>query len=371
MAELSLCMIVRNEEGRLAQCLESVRGVADEIVILDTGSADGTREIARRYTDRVYDYGWEDDFSKARNASFSLAGKPFILWLDADDVLDPPEAEKLTALKARLDDSVDAVMMPYHYAFSADGKPSLVFDRERIVRKAAGFSFSGAVHEVMAVSGHVIREDIAVRHTGQHGESSNRRNLRIYESLIARGKVFSQRDRYYYARELKSAGEYARAERVFAAFLEGEAWLPNRVDALICRGECLMALGRRKEAKESFLAAAGCGTPRAEALCALGACCMEEGENQAAALWYRAAMICPMHRESGFVSPNAYGYIPLMQLCVLYDRMGRTREAARMNEQALLLHPGDAAAMANRAYFERALRMQMENEAVEMTGQEA
>ena len=53
MAELSLCMIVRNEEGRLAQCLESVRGVADEIVILDTGSADGTREIARRYTDRV------------------------------------------------------------------------------------------------------------------------------------------------------------------------------------------------------------------------------------------------------------------------------------------------------------------------------
>jgi len=371
VAELSLCMIVRNEEGNLAQCLESVRGAVDEIVILDTGSTDGTREIARRYTDRVYDYGWEDDFARARNASFSLAGKPFILWLDADDVLDPPEAEKLTALKVRLDDSVDAVMMPYHYAFSPDGKPSLVFDRERIVRKSAGFSFSGAVHEAMTVSGHVIREEIVVRHTGRHGENSSRRNLRIYEAMSAKGKALTQRDRYYYARELKSAGEYARAESMFAAFLEGETWLPNRVDALICRGECLMAMGRRKEAKESFLSAAGCGAPRAEALCALGACCMEEGEDQAAVLWYRAAMMCPIRWEGSFVYPDAYGYIPLMQLCVLYDRMGRTREAAQMNEQALLLHPGDAAATANRAYFARALHTQMENESVEMTGQEA
>lgn len=373
MAELSLCMIVKNEEGRLAQCLESVRGAVDEIVILDTGSTDGTKEIAGRYTDRVYDYGWEDDFAKARNASFSLASKPFILWLDADDVIDPPEREKMIALKERLD-GVDAVMMPYHYAFSPEGALALVFDRERIVRRAAGFVFSGAVHEAMAVSGHVIREEIIVRHTGRHGESSNRRNLQIYEASIARGRPMTPRDRYYYARELKSAGEFARAEQAFAEFLSQDGWEENRIDAHICRGECLMALGRREEAKISFLSAAACGVPRAEALCAIGASCMEEGGLEAAALWYRAAMMCPMRAVSGaFVSPDAYGYVPLMQLCVIYDRMGRTRLASQMNEQALLLHPGDAAATANRAYFARVLgeRAQKENEGVEMTGQEA
>ena len=87
--ELSLCMIVRDEESRLGRCLESVKDTVDEIVILDTGSADGTKAIARRYTDRVYDYAWKDDFADARNTSFSYASKPFILWLDADDVLDP------------------------------------------------------------------------------------------------------------------------------------------------------------------------------------------------------------------------------------------------------------------------------------------
>lgn len=372
LAELSLCMIVKNEEGNLAQCLESVRGAVDEIVILDTGSADGTKEIARRYTDRVYDYGWEDDFSKARNASFSLAGMPFILWLDADDVIDPPEREKLIALKDRLNDGVDAVMMPYHYAFSPGGAPSLVFDRERIVRRAAGFAFSGAVHEAMTVSGHVIRENIVIRHTGRHGESSNRRNLRIYETQMARGRMMTARDRYYYARELKSAGRHEQAEQAFAAFLADEGWSENRVDAHICRGESLMALGRRAEAKESFLAAAACGVPRAEALCAIGASCLEEGELEAAALWYRAAMMCPLRPGSGaFVSPDAYGYIPLMQLCVIYDRLGKTQLASRMNEQALTLHPGDAAALANRAYFARMMQSKTENAGMEKNGQGA
>lgn len=356
MAELSLCMIVKNEEECLAQCLESVRGIADEIVILDTGSTDGTREIARRYTDRVYDYGWEDDFSKARNASFSLASKPFILWLDADDVIDPREAEKLAALKEALDEDVDAVMMPYHYAFSPDGALALVFDRERIVRRAAGFAFSGVVHEAMAVGGHVIRADIAVRHTGRHGGESNRRNLAIYETFMARGGRMTARDQYYYARELRDAGAYARAEQAFAAYLEQDGWTENRVDAYIRRGECLMALGMRQEAKTSFFAAAAEGAPRAETLCALGAFYLEEGALEAAALWYRAAMMCPMHPASGaFVAPDAYGYIPLMQLCVIYDRMGDRHMAAKMNEQALLLRPGDAAALANRAYFERVL----------------
>ena len=171
--ELSLCMIVRNEEASLKRCLESVKDAVDEIIILDTGSTDATREIARRYTEHVYDYVWRDDFAHARNASFARSSKPFILWMDADDVIDAGELKKLMALKGRLTDAVDAVMRPYHYAFSPDGRPLLIFERERIVRRAAGFSFSGAVHEAMAVSGNILHEEIVIRHTGEHGASSN------------------------------------------------------------------------------------------------------------------------------------------------------------------------------------------------------
>lgn len=350
--ELSLCMIVRDEEARLGRCLESVKDAVDEIVILDTGSTDGTKAVARRYTDRVYDYAWKDDFADARNTSFSYASKPFILWLDADDVLDPGEAEKLRALKPRLDERVDAVMLPYHYAYGPDGRPSLVFERERIVRRAAGFAFSGVVHEAMAVGGNVLHEDIAVRHTGQHGERSNRRNLSIYEAWLARGRSLSARDWYYYARELKSAGETERAEAAFAAFLEMDGWSVNRQDALLMRGECLMQLGHGQEAKRSFFAAMEHGAPRAEALCALGACFLAEEDLRAAAHWYRAALLCePPQASCAFTFPDAYGYIPLMQLCVILSRLGKDVEASKMNEQALLLRPGDPAAMSNRAYF--------------------
>ena len=63
MASVSLCMIVKNEEDVLERCLESAAGLADEIIIVDTGSIDRTREIATRFTDRIFDFPWRDDFS--------------------------------------------------------------------------------------------------------------------------------------------------------------------------------------------------------------------------------------------------------------------------------------------------------------------
>jgi len=354
--ELSLCMIVKDEEERLGACLESVREAVDEIIIVDTGSSDRTKEIAHRYTPHVHDYVWKDDFADARNVSFAYATKPFILWLDADDVLDTPEREKLIALKRRLDRKIDAVMTPYHYAFSPDGTPSLVFERERIVRKDAGFRFLGAVHEAMAVSGNVIHEDIVIRHTGQHGESSNRRNLSIYEKRLADGRSMTARDWYYYGRELKSAGEAERAIQAFDAFLALDGWIENRIDACILRGECLLTLGESRRAKESFFLAMMNGAPKAEALCALGACFLAEEELEAAAHWYRAALLSrPKEGAGAFVSREMYGYVPLMQLCVIYSRMGDDVLASQMNEQALLLRPSDPAALFNRAYFAKKL----------------
>ena len=69
-------MIVKNEEKLLARCLDSVAGLMDEIIIVDTGSSDKTKEIAARYTDKIYDFEWIDDFSAARNFAFSKAKKP-------------------------------------------------------------------------------------------------------------------------------------------------------------------------------------------------------------------------------------------------------------------------------------------------------
>ena len=95
---VSLTMIVRDEQENLPRCLGSVRGLFDEIVVVDTGSKDRTVEIARSFGARVFHFTWVDDFAAARNAALQHATGEYAFWIDADDLLEPPERVKLEAL---------------------------------------------------------------------------------------------------------------------------------------------------------------------------------------------------------------------------------------------------------------------------------
>lgn len=97
-AKVSLTMIVRNEEHNLTNCLESVKGLFDEIVIVDTGSTDRTKEIARKFGARIIDFAWIDDFAAARNVALENATGYYAFWMDADDVITPTERAKLGPL---------------------------------------------------------------------------------------------------------------------------------------------------------------------------------------------------------------------------------------------------------------------------------
>ena len=95
MQTISLCMIARNEEKYLEQCLNSVKDLADEIIIVDTGSTDRTKEMARKFNAKIYEFKWIDDFSAARNESLKHATKDWILVMDADEVIEKDDLEKI------------------------------------------------------------------------------------------------------------------------------------------------------------------------------------------------------------------------------------------------------------------------------------
>ena len=111
MITISLCMIVKNEEEVLERCLNSLKGLMDEIIIVDTGSTDSTKEIAARYTDKIYDFSWCDDFAAARNFSFSKATQEYIYAPDADEVLDDTNRRRFMMLKAALLPEIEIVQM--------------------------------------------------------------------------------------------------------------------------------------------------------------------------------------------------------------------------------------------------------------------
>ena len=111
MITISLCMIVKNEEEVLDRCLSSIADLMDEIIIVDTGSTDRTKEIARRYTSKIYDFTWTGNFADARNYSFSKASAQYIYCADADEVLDAENHAKFRLLKKGLLPEIDIVQM--------------------------------------------------------------------------------------------------------------------------------------------------------------------------------------------------------------------------------------------------------------------
>ena len=109
MLPVSVVMIVKNEETRLKKCLDSLVPYGFEIVIVDTGSGDGTVSLARNYTDRIFSFQWCDDFSAARNYSLSCASNPFLFMLDADEWVVSLDIEELDYFRKKLSDQVGVV----------------------------------------------------------------------------------------------------------------------------------------------------------------------------------------------------------------------------------------------------------------------
>ena len=211
---LSLCMIVKNEEDVIGRCLECVSDIFDEIIVVDTGSEDKTRDIVKKYTKNLYYFKWIEDFAAARNYAFSKATKDYIMWLDADDIILDKDKEKIKELKINMDKSIDMVMMKYNTSFDSDGNVTFSYYRERIFKRSKKFRWIGEIHEVIPLEGNIIYSDAAISHK-KLKNNDPKRNLRIFENMIADGKELDPRQQFYYARELYYNKRYEDAINTF------------------------------------------------------------------------------------------------------------------------------------------------------------
>jgi tetratricopeptide (TPR) repeat protein len=182
-------MIVRNEAGTLPTCLASVAELGLEIIVVDTGSTDGTPEVARQFGAHVFAFPWDDDFAAARNETLRHATGAWIFWLDADESLDEPNHAKLRALLADLQPEPAAYLMSQH---STGGRsPRGVHVRQvRLFRNDPAIRWEYRLHEqvlpALHRAGHEIRDtDIVIHHTGYQDPALRKRklerNLRVLE----------------------------------------------------------------------------------------------------------------------------------------------------------------------------------------------
>ncbi|MDR2525589.1 MAG: glycosyltransferase [Oscillospiraceae bacterium] len=362
MPTISLCMIVKNEEQVLARCLASAKDLVDEIVIVDTGSSDKTKEIASQFTDRIYDFEWIDNFAAARNFAFAKGTGDYLMWLDADDIIQPEDAEKFRAVCETLLPHNDTIMMKYNIAFDEHGNPTFSYFRERVVRNCPAAKWEGAIHEVITPFGRIAHSHAAVTHR-RKGKSDPLRNLRLFEKLLKKGAAFSPREQFYYARELYYAARYADAIAAFEKFLkDGNGWMENNIEACRVLAQCETALEHPEKALQALLRSFHYDTPRAEICCELGYYYFARDQFKRASYWYRAALLSERNDVSGaFVLEDCYGYLPFLQLCVCCDRLGQREEAVKWNDRAGLLRPQSAAYLHNKKYFDEPTENGAEN----------
>ena len=183
--ELSLCMIVKNEEKAIGNCLSSVREIADEIIIVDTGSTDRTKEIASEFGAKIFDFKWGDDFSKARNESLKHATKEWILVLDADEEISKEDLPKLRNL-LMANNKLGVIFEIWNYSDSSNVPGWMSLNNSNRKRFAAGYypskklvlfknmggiKFEGKIHEsvfsFLVGKGSIATADFPIHHFGK------------------------------------------------------------------------------------------------------------------------------------------------------------------------------------------------------------
>ena len=259
-SKVSVGMIVKNEEVMLAECLESVKG-ADEIVVVDTGSTDRTKEIAARYTDKIYDFKWIDDFAAARNFVISKCSHDWILSIDADQLLLPGSLEHF---KAFLRSNVEMLTIGTHMV-----DPGVEYYVPRFFRNVPCNRWQGMIHEaiVLTPGRHIELSEVKItsRFSPAHTQDPDR-SVRILLKAVEKEPT-SSRYWYYLGREYCYLKEFEKAVSCLDKCVSFCAWLPERADAYylkalslwyLCKGDkareaCFQALSINSEFKSASL----------------------------------------------------------------------------------------------------------------------
>lgn len=348
---LSLCMIVKDEAKTLWRCLNSVKSFISEIIIVDTGSKDETKEIASNFNAKIYDFKWINDFSAARNFAFSKATSDYIMWLDGDDYINDDNILKIKLLLENMDDCYDYVSAEYILARNDYGKVTTSLRRNKIVKRNRRFIWIGNVHEYLEVYGKGLEGNFAIEH-GKIKEYTDR-NLQIFKDMEKNNKKFTPRDMYYYANELFDNKYYNEAINKYRKFIDSkQGWIEDVKSAYLRIINSLNIIDNKDKIPDIAFESFKIDTPTAEIACNLGNYYMEKKSFKQAAFWYRAALDSrPDSYNMAISNSGYYTWIPSLQLCVCYYNLGKIKCAYFFNELAATFNEEEEKILYNRNMF--------------------
>lgn len=325
MITISTCMIVKNEEAVLARCLDCVQAFSDEIIIIDTGSTDRTKEIASRYTSHIYDFPWINDFSAARNYSFSKASMEYIYIADADEIIDSENIQQIQLLKEALLPEIEVVQM--YYTNQLEYGTTYNYDKEyrpKLVKRLRSFCWQDPLHETLRMNPVIYDSDIAIIHKPHENHSA--RDFANLQALIQSGKTLSSKLNVMYAKELFISGTDADfcTARPYFHKLSGSVLSDEELKAVQCvLVKCGILEGNLHLVLGSALKNLADGAGSSEVCTCLGSYYEACGDYSEAILWYYNAA----YETESELALTYHQDIPLEGLIRCYQALGDTSQA--------------------------------------------
>lgn len=334
MATISLCMIVKNEETVLTRCLDSIADLMDEIIIVDTGSTDRTKELAAKYTNKIYDFKWTSDFSAARNFSFSKATMEYIYTADADEILDDVNRERFLRLKSALLPELEIVQMKYVTETEFDTVLNAQKEyRPKLFKRLRTFTWVDPIHETVRLNPVIFDSDIEILHRPQSLHS--KRDFSIFIKAFEHDGQFSPKIRTMYAKELLKTGDkkdFMDAKPIFRMILENELSDDARKEA-----SCVLArVYRLEDNKNEFFKLTMkdmLTTPCAEICYELGTYFAAQRDYEEAVLWYYNAA----YETESILDVHTSGDLPLLGLTECYEMLLADEKAKVPSNTALII----------------------------------
>jgi glycosyltransferase involved in cell wall biosynthesis len=213
--DLSIIMIARDESAVIRRALMSAVKVADEIIVVDTGSSDNTKEIAASFCARVFDFKWINDFSAARNFSFRQASCRWVMWLDADDYIPTTEISKINRLKMqKTGDEIFSFFLKSVNRADVSYLGAETITQCKFFPNDINLRFEGRVHETVTGSAYergytMVSQDITIEHSGYSDKETVQKKLERNLSLMLISAGFPANTEFFIFRVLGYTGFYA------------------------------------------------------------------------------------------------------------------------------------------------------------------
>ena len=333
MVTISLCMIVKNEEDCLKRCLDSLKGIVDEMIVVDTGSTDRTKEIAKECGARVEDFTWTGDFSEARNFAFSKASCDYIYSADADEELDEDNRERFMQLKKDLSElDIDIVQM--YYCNQLEFRTVYNFDRElrpKLFKRVRYFVWEDPIHEQVILDPVICNSDVEIIHRPK--ESHAGRDLEAFRRTISNGRRLSARLHDMYARELFMAGtddDFIKAKEFFAESVLDNTRSLDEIKQASCVLAHIAVLQNDPEALLKYCLKDAISEMCSEMCYELGDYYFGKKDLDEAIVWYyNAAYEC-----SSILDIKKSGSLPRLALAKCYRQLGNEEQARDYEREA-------------------------------------